>query len=82
MLARPSSRRTCQQAWSRAQAHFLTCRDALRDVGPLAMSVDGADVPTAGLEATADDDGALLALLRRSGWAPGLNEVEADIDFS
>ena len=46
------------------------------------MSVDGADVPTAGLEASADDDGALLALLRRSGWAPGLNEVEADIDFS
>ena len=57
-------------------AHFARCAEALAGVGPLLISVDGVDLDAAAV--AAGDEGAL----RAAGWAPGLNAVEADIDFS
>ena len=57
-------------------AHFARCAEALAGVGPLLISVDGVDLD-AGAVRSGDED-----VLRASGWAPGLNAVEADIDFS
>ena len=57
-------------------AHFARCAEALAGVGPLLISVDGVDLDAVAV--AAGDEGAL----RAAGWAPGLNAVEADIDFS
>ena len=57
-------------------AHFARCAEALAGVGPLLISVDGVDLDAGAV--AAGDEGAL----RAAGWAPGLNAVEADIDFS
>ena len=57
-------------------AHFARCAEALAGVGPLLVSVDGVELDAAAV--AAGDEGAL----RAAGWAPGLNAVEADIDFS
>ena len=57
-------------------AHFARCAEALAGVGPLLISVDGVDLDAGAVRA--GDEGAL----RAAGWAPGLNAVEADIDFS
>ena len=61
---------------SAVAAHFARGEEALAGVGPHLISVDGVELDAGAV--AAGDEGAL----RAAGWAPGLNAVEADIDFS